>query len=274
MKHLMFCIVASLGMASLTACAQAPQAGKPAEPAPAAASAPVAKAGTPDARARAALLSLNPQMQIDYIGPAPMQGFREVIVGGQVVLVSDDGKYMVQGTVVDIAAKKELTQTSAALSKYRVDLLASVKAKDRIVFAPPNAKYTVSVFTDIECGYCRKLHSEIAEYNRRGIAIEYMAFPRMGLGSKDHKDMISVWCASDRKQALTDAKNGKAVPQRSCQSTPVDMEFNVGQRLGISGTPAVFAPDGTQLGGYLPPDKMREALDALAGDATAPAGMH
>lgn len=274
MKHLMFCIAASLGMASLTACAQAPQAGKPAEPAPAAASAPAAKAGTPDARAREALLSLNPQMQIDYIGPAPMQGFREVIVGGQVVLVSDDGKYMVQGTVVDIAAKKELTQSSAALSKYRVDLLASVKAKDRIVFAPPNAKYTVSVFTDIECGYCRKLHSEIAEYNRRGIAIEYMAFPRMGLGSKDHKDMISVWCASDRKQALTDAKNGKPVPQRSCQSTPVDMEFNVGQRLGISGTPAVFAPDGTQLGGYLPPDKMREALDALAGEANAPAGAH
>ena len=274
MKHLMFCIVASLGMASLTACAQAPQAGKPAESAPAAASAPVAKAGTPDARAREALLSLNPQMQIDYIGPAPMKGFREVIVGGQVVLVSDDGKYMVQGTVVDIAAKKELTQSSGALSKYRVDLLASVKAKDRIVFAPPNAKYTVSVFTDIECGYCRKLHSEIAEYNRRGIAIEYMAFPRMGLGSKDHKDMISVWCASDRKQALTDAKNGKPVPQRSCQSTPVDMEFNVGQRLGISGTPAVFAPDGTQLGGYLPPDKMREALDALAGEATAPAGAH
>ena len=274
MKHLMFCIVASLGMASLTACAPAPQAGKPAESAPAAASAPAAKAGTPDARAREALLSLNPQMQIDYIGPAPMKGFREVIVGGQVVLVSDDGKYMVQGTVVDIAAKKELTQSSGALSKYRVDLLASVKAKDRIVFAPPNAKYTVSVFTDIECGYCRKLHSEIAEYNRRGIAIEYMAFPRMGLGSQDHRDMISVWCASDRKQALTDAKSDKPIVARDCKS-PVDMEYHVGQRLGISGTPAIFAPDGTQLGGYLPPQQLREALDKLAAvdQAGAPAGM-
>ena len=257
---LLYCIAALLASASLTACAQAPQPDPVAKPATVTA----APAGaTPEARARAALQSLNPQVQIDYVGQAPLPGFREVIVGGQVVLVSDDGKYLVQGTVLDIAAKQDLTQSSAALSRYRVDLLKSVKTSDRIVFAPANPKYTVSVFTDIECGYCRKLHSEIAEYNRQGIAIEYMAFPRMGLGSKDHIDMISVWCASDRKQALTDAKNGKPVPKRSCQSTPVDMEYNVGQRLGISGTPAVFAPDGSQLGGYLPPDKMREALDAL-----------
>lgn len=264
---LLYCIAALLASASLTACAQAPQPGQPAKPAAATAAAPAAAAptgATPEARARAALQTLNPQVQIDYVGEAPLPGFREVIVGGQVVLVSDDGKYLVQGSVLDIARKKELTQSSPALSKYRVDLLKSVKAGDRIVFAPPNPKYTISVFTDIECGYCRKLHSEIAEYNRQGIAIEYMAFPRMGLGSKDHLDMISVWCASDRKQALTDAKNGKPVPKRSCQSTPVDMEYNVGQRLGISGTPAVFAPDGSQLGGYLPPDKMRQALDELA----------
>ena len=268
-----YCIAALLASASLTACAQAPQPGAVAKSATTAAtvkapaSAPAPTGATPEARARAALQTLNPQVEIDYVGEAPLPGFREVIVGGQVVLVSDDGRYLVQGTVLDIAAKKDLTQSSAALSKYRLDLLKSIKASDRIIFAPPNPKYTVSVFTDIECGYCRKLHSELAEYHRQGIAIEYMAFPRMGLGSKDHKDMISVWCASDRKQALTDAKNGKPVPQRSCQSTPVDMEYNVGQRLGISGTPAVFAPDGSQLGGYLPPDKMREALDSLASPA-------
>jgi len=220
-------------------------------------------------------MTLNPKIEIDYIGAAALPGFREAIVGGQVVLISDDGKYLVQGSVVDIGSQKELTQSSPALSKYRQDLLKSVKTSERIIFAPPNPEYTVSVFTDIECGYCRKLHSEIAEYNRRGIAIEYLAFPRMGLGSADHKSMISVWCASDRKQALTDAKNGKPVPDRQCRSTPVDMEYNVGQRLGISGTPAIFAADGTQLGGYLPADKMREALDKLAGDAGAvkPAGM-
>jgi thiol:disulfide interchange protein DsbC len=266
----LFCLAALLASASLSACAQAPQPAGAATEAAApvanrqAPAAPLPDGATPEARVRQALQTLNPQIQIDYVGAAPLPGFREAIVGGQLVYVSDDGKYLVQGTVVDIATQSELTQSSPAVSKYRQDLLKTLKTSDRIVFAPPNPKYTVSIFTDIECGYCRKLHSEMAEYNRQGIAVEYLAFPRMGLGSKDHTDMISVWCAPDRRKALTDAKNGVPVPARNCRQTPVDMQFNVGQRLGVSGTPAVYAPDGTQLGGYLPPAQMREALDRLA----------
>ncbi|MEO8364762.1 MAG: DsbC family protein [Pseudoxanthomonas sp.] len=276
MKHLLL-IAALLGTSSLSACAQAPQAGAAAAtPAatPGAATPALAKADTADGRARQALQVLNPNIKIDYVGAAALPGFREAIVGGQVVLVSDDGRYLVQGQVLDIESKKELTQGSPALAKYRRGLLDSIKVSDRIVFAPANPKYTIDVFTDVECGYCRKLHSEIAEYNRLGIAIQYMAFPRMGLGSQDHRDMISVWCASDRKQALTDAKSDKRIVAKDCKS-PVDMEYNVGQRLGISGTPAIFAPDGTQLGGYLAPQQMREALDKLAGAGPAgtPAGM-
>lgn len=269
MKHLLV-IAALLGTASLSACAQAPQPEAAAKPARAPAA---AKADSADARTRQALQALNPQIQIDYVGASALPGFREAIVGGQVVLVSDDGRYLVQGQVLDMETKKELTQGSPALAKYRRDLLDSIKVKDRIVFSPPNAKYTVDVFTDVECGYCRKLHSEIAEYNRLGIEVQYLAFPRMGLGSQDHRDMISVWCASDRKQALTDAKSDKPIVAKDCKS-PVDMEYHVGQRLGISGTPAIFAPDGTQLGGYLPPQQLREALDKLAADsqAGAPAG--
>ena len=174
---LLYCIAALLASASLTACAQAPQPDQVAKPATAnAKAAPAAPTGaTPEARARAALQSLNPQVQIDYVGQAPLPGFREVIVGGQVVLVSDDGKYLVQGTVLDIAARKDLTQSSAALSSYRVELLKSIKASDRIVFAPQQTRHTVIVFTDVECGYCRKLHSQIADYNRLGIG-QYWPF--------------------------------------------------------------------------------------------------
>ena len=272
MKHL-FCIAVLLGSASLSACAQAPQPDKAATTAtpaakPAAPAAVTVKPGSPEDRARQGLQKLNPDIQVDYIGAAPLPGFREVIVGGQLVYVSDDGKYLVQGTVVDMDSKTELTQSSQALSTYRQSLLASAKTEDRIVFAPPTSKplYTVSVFTDIECGYCRKLHNEIAEYNKQGITVEYLAYPRMGLGSKDHRDMVSVWCAADRNQALTRAKEGKPVPAKECQS-PVEAQFALGQRLGITGTPAVFAADGTQLGGYLPPQQMRAALDKLAANA-------
>ena len=134
--------------------------------------------------------------------------------------------------------------------------------------APPNPVHTVTVFTDVECGYCRKLHSEIAEYNAQGIAVEYLAFPRMGIGSEDFEKMVSVWCASDRKKALTEAKTSGKVIDKDCKNT-VTMQYNVGQRAGLTGTPMILAEDGTQLGGYVPPKALREALDKLAADNRA-----
>ena len=140
---------------------------------------------------------------------------------------------------------------------------------DRIVFAPDHPKYTVTVFTDVECGYCRKLHSEIADYNKQGIAVQYVAFPRMGLGSDDFRKMEAVWCASDRKRALTDAKNDRPVPARQC-TNPVAMQYTFGQRMGLTGTPMILAEDGTQLGGYVPPAQLRAELDRLAAKGEKP----
>ena len=133
------------------------------------------------------------------------------------VYVSDDGKYLMQGTLFDIAAQEE-PRRGQRWRKLRRKLLKTIPVSDRIVFAPPNPKYTVTVFTDVECGYCRKLHSEIAEYNRQGIAVEYLAFPRMGLGSEDFKKMVSVWCAADRSKALTDAKNDQPGAARTART--------------------------------------------------------
>lgn len=258
---------ALLGALSLSACAQAPQPPAKQEAA-AAAPAPASEirpgqGATPDERARSAVAQLNPRVKVDYVGAAPLPGFREVIAGGQLLYISDDGRYLMQGSVLDLQQQEDVMQNSAALARHRTQLIATIPHSEKIVFAPPNAKYTVTVFTDIECGYCRKLHEEIAEINRQGIAVEYLAFPRMGLGSQDHKDMISVWCAPDRKRALTDAKAGKAIPSRDCKN-PVTMEFDVGQRVGVSGTPAIFSAEGVQLGGYLPPAALRAKLDELA----------
>ncbi len=254
-------IAALLGAISLTACAQQPA------PAPAAKASLPAGDAAADQRVRDALKQLDPNFAPDYIGPAPFAGFREVVVSGQVLYVTDDGQYLMQSQPYDIG--KRALATSEGLLAYRRKLLASLPHSDRIVFAPPNAKYTISVFTDIECGYCRKLHQDIAELNRQGIAVEYLAFPRMGMGSKDSTDMISVWCASDRKAALTAAKSDRPVAARTC-TNPVAMQYNVGQQLGINGTPAIFAADGTQLGGYLPPAQLKAALEKLPGAAGSP----
>lgn len=268
-------LLAALGAISLSACAQAPQAPKPEQPAATSATAaksPAAPAGTPDARAIEAIRQLNPQVEIDRVGAAPITGFRQAIVGGQVVYVSDDGRYVFVpgsgGALYDATAKKNLSE--GAIGAMRQELLKKIPASDRIVFAPANPVHTVTVFTDVACGYCRKLHSEIAEYNKQGIAVEYLAFPRMGLGSEDYKTMVSIWCSTDRKKALTDAKAGRPVPNRTCK-TPVDMQYDIGQRVGLTGTPMILAEDGSQHGGYVPAAQLREALDKRAAETATSA---
>ncbi len=261
----------ALGLFSLAACAQssspavAAQPGAQAKPAPGAQS-PVAglatqpAAGTPEARAIDAIRTLNARLAIDHVAPSPLPGFVEVVVGGQVVYVSNDGKYMLQGSLYDLAGKKDVGDS--VLAGVRRDLLKRIPPSDRIVFAAPNPKHTVVVFTDVECGYCRKFHSQIADYNKAGITVEYLAFPRAGIGSPDYDTMVSVWCAPDRRKALTDAKNDRTVPKRSC-ANPVAAEYALGQRAGLEGTPMILAEDGTVLGGYVPPGELQVALDEL-----------
>ncbi|MFS8063520.1 MAG: DsbC family protein [Luteimonas sp.] len=264
-----------LGAISLSACAESNSPAVAAKPGALASTTAVAEAnevavvaGTPAARARDALRKVNPQISIDQIEAAPIAGFQQVIVGGQVVYVSDDGKYLIQGTLFDIDAKKDLGE--AALAEVRQQLLKTIPVSDRIVFAPANPKYAVTVFTDIECGYCRKLHSQIADYNKQGIAVEYVAFPRMGLGSEDFRKMVAVWCAADPKKALTEAKNDRPVPMKNC-TNPVTMQYNLGQRMGLTGTPMILTADGAQFGGYVPPEQLRAALDKHAGKPVQPA---
>lgn len=258
-----------LAGASLAACAQ--QAA-PAPVSKAGTAAPAAAApapGSAEERVTRAIRALDPKIQVDRIGAAPIAGFRELVIGGQVVYVSDDGKYMFQGALFDLAAKKNLAD--AALAGIRRDLLKQIPTADRIIFAPPKPKHTVAVFTDVECGYCRKLHNDIPELNKQGIAVEYLAFPRMGVGSPDYDKMVAVWCAPDRRKALTDAKNDRPVPAGKCDD-PVAKEYSYGQRMGLTGTPMIIAADGTVLGGYLPPAQLRAALDKLAAQGSSRAG--
>ncbi|MCC7248073.1 MAG: thioredoxin fold domain-containing protein [Lysobacter sp.] len=262
----------ALCVLSLSACAQtAPPDAKAKAEQPAAAgeaktaAAPAPVPNTPEGRARVALQGLDPTIQIDRMTAAPIPGFREAIVGGQVLYVSDDGKYLLQGSLFDMQEKRDLSQIG--ISVLRRDELAQIPQKDKIVFAPVGkAKHTVNVFTDIECGYCQKLHQDIGEYNRLGIAIQYLAFPRAGTASQDFRNMESVWCSADRRKALTDAKGGQAVAPKTC-SNPVNMQYQIGQKIGLQGTPMVVTQEGIALPGYMPPEAMLQTLDRLEAQA-------
>jgi thiol:disulfide interchange protein DsbC len=217
-----------------------------------------------DANARKALQGLVPQAKVETVEAAPLPGYRQAIIDSHLIYVSDDGKYVLQGTLYDTQSKRDLTGSRLAVEhKGKVD---SVPLSKRIVFAPDKPKYKITVFTDIDCGYCRKLHSQIAEYNKRGIEVDYLFFPRSGLNSPSYDKAVSVWCAADRNAAFTAAKAGKTPAPMKCDN-PVAEEFKLGAQVGVDGTPTIFASDGTKIGGYLSPTEMLAKLENL-GKAT------
>ena len=251
----------AFGLAVTAACAQTAAPGAKPAARPAAVAAP---ATGPDAAIRNAVAKAVPDTRIDSIKGSPIAGFKEVAIGGQVVYVSTDGKYLLQGSLIELGSKENLTDASEAV--IRRSVLDAVPRERRIVFAPANPKYRITVFTDIDCGYCRKLHAQIGEYMKEGIAVEYLFFPRAGLNSESYTKAVNVWCSADRRKALTDAKLDKPIEKRTC-TNPVTMDYALGQRIGIDGTPAIFAADGTQLGGYLSPQDMLARLDRAAARA-------
>lgn len=225
-------------------------------------SASLAQAAEPAQDAvRATVSKLVPNAVIDAIEPAPMPGFQQVLTGGHLVYVSNDGRYLMQGGLYDATSKIDLTDQR--LGKARVAKLASVPASQHLVFAPAaKPKYKVTVFTDIDCGYCRKLHAEIAQYNAKGIEVDYLFFPRSGLNTPSFDKAVSIWCAKDRNGAFTSAKAGAEPTAAKCDN-PIAEQFKLGVDIGVDGTPAIYAPDGTKLGGYIPADQLLTRLEQL-----------
>jgi thiol:disulfide interchange protein DsbC len=210
---------------------------------------------------RAAVAKLAPGAKIDAVAPSPIAGVYEVIIDGSLVYVPADGKYLISGDVWQVDGRKNLSeQRRAGLHKTALHGFGDDK---RIIYpASGPEKHKVTVFTDIDCGYCRKLHQDITAYNKAGITVEYMFFPRAGISSDSYNKIVSVWCAADRNDALTKAKGGADPEMKTCPN-PVAEEFELGRKLGVAGTPAIFAEDGSQIGGYLTVDQMVSRLDAI-----------
>jgi thiol:disulfide interchange protein DsbC len=206
---------------------------------------------------RQALVKSMPSVKVGTVKPSEISGLFEVTVGGNVVYVSADGKYLIQGHLVDVAAGTDLTEVK--LGGARKQAIESLGVDKMIVFKPKINKYKVSIFTDIDCGYCRKLHSELDQYMAEGITIQYLFFPRAGKGSDSYQKAISVWCADDRKAALTSAKKGETPPSKTC-ANPIDEHMQLAEEFDVKGTPMMVTENGTVIPGYLPAKQLAEAL--------------
>lgn len=209
-------------------------------------------------RLAAKVKTILPDAEIQAISASPIPGMYEVIVNGDLLYLTGDGRYALQGDLMDLEQRRNLSEDRR--SEVRRLALAAVDVNKTIEFAAENPKHVLYVFTDVDCGYCRRMHSEIDQLLQGGIGVRYLAYPRAGLGSESYDKTVSVWCAKDRKQALTDAKLGRSVKPAKCDSRVAD-QFKLGQHLGVKGTPATFLENGEQVGGYIPPQQLIEYLN-------------
>ncbi|SHH78575.1 bifunctional protein-disulfide isomerase/oxidoreductase DsbC [Ferrimonas marina] len=195
------------------------------------------------------------------LNPAPIAGFFEVVTPQGLLYVSADGSRLIHGNVYDMD-NGMVNLTEQTMGKVRQDMLSQVE-DSMIVFPADKEKYVVTVFTDISCGYCRKLHDDMADYNARGITIRYLAFPRGGQNSQAWTEMEKVWCAKDQQQAMTQAKaSGKASGARCTAADSVGAHYALGATFGVNGTPAMVLEDGTMVPGYLPPERLLMSLQS------------
>ena len=206
------------------------------------------------------LKNLRPDLPITDIYNSPVSGIIAIdLEGGTTLYVTADAGYMFAGDLYSLG-KGFSNETDKRRDKVRREILSKESLEDMIIFSPSNeVKTFVNIFTDVDCGYCQKLHSQISSYNALGIEIRYMAYPRSGLEGDTFDKTVSAWCASDRRSAITILKKGQRIPQKSCDN-PVEAHYLIGQQIGIKGTPAIITSSGEMLPGYLPPERLAAEL--------------
>lgn len=233
----------------------------PAQPPPPAAPAQAAPAAQPNADPRVEISSRIPGVRPDDLRPSPVPGLYELTRGMDVAYVTADGKFALTGDLYDLSKDDNITEHRRR--ELRAKAIAALPESEMVVFGPPNPKYTVTVFTDVDCPFCRKLHSQIAEYNRLGVRVRYLFFPRSGPNTTSWTKAEQVWCSTDRNDALTRAKLGQELKTKPCPNNPVARTYALGKDFAIEGTPAIIMADGEMLDGYIPPDVLVKHLQDI-----------
>ncbi len=188
------------------------------------------------------------------IDTSGVDGWYKIQKGAIVAYVSADGRYLMQGDMIDLDLQMNLTEL--ARNTARKELMDTLDDGQVIAFTPAEVKSTVTIFTDVDCGYCRRLHSQIDDYLAKGIEVRYLLYPRNGPASRAWNTSEDVWCSDDRQNALTQAKLDRDFESNSCDASAVQEHYMLGQEVGLTGTPAIVLEDGTLIGGYMPADQL------------------
>lgn len=237
----------------------------PPGPAPVAQAQPRPEPAAPETHAApqvpTAILTRIPGARAENLRPTDVPGIWELTRGAEVSYVSADGKYMFGGDLFKVASAGDMPNLSEVRRReLRAHTVEALADDDLIVFGPDDARYTVTVFTDVDCQWCRRLHSQIPDYNRLGVKLRYAAWPRSGPASESWIRAQVVWCAQDRGAAYSNAQPGRMLKGSVCNHNPVQRQWNLGKELGVRGTPALVLPDGEIVNGYLAPNELMRHL--------------
>jgi len=237
----------------LAACARGDAT--PAATAPAAAAATAQATNSTDPRA--ALAAKIPGSKPEDFRPTPVAGIFELTHGADISYVSADAKYVFAGDLYRVASKGDFPNLSEVRRReLRLAKLGEVPESQMLVFGPEKAKHTVTVFTDVDCPWCRRLHSQMADYNKLGIRVRYMFFPRTGPDTEAWAKADAIWCSADRKATFTKAKAGEDLAPKACPGSPVAREYQLGHDIGVTGTPGVVIETGELIPGYMAPAQL------------------
>lgn len=207
-------------------------------------------------------LEVRPDVKVESVAASEIPGLYTVqLKDGPALYVSPDGKYFVHGEMYAVQDKTFVNLSEQRAAVVRAKEIAAIKVKDMIVFKPKgDTKAVINVFTDIDCGFCRKLHQEVPQLNAMGIEVRYLAYPRAGVGSESYQKLVTAWCAKDRQSTLTRFKKGEAVPISTCADNPVTAELQLAERMGIGGTPTLITASGEMIAGYIPAQELAQRL--------------
>lgn len=208
------------------------------------------------------LSELMPQGKADSIKPTPFPGMYEAVFGPQIIYVSGDGRYMFEGDLYDLKNRMNLTETKRRVARAKT--VRTMDEKTMVVFSPAadKVKHTITAFTDIDCGYCRKMHKQMKQYNELGIAMRYLAYPRSGVNTPSYYKAVSVWCADDKQGAMTKAKSGESLPRVKCDN-PIKTHMDAAKLVGVTGTPTMVLENGRVIPGYVEPKRLIKILEQL-----------
>lgn len=230
-------------------------------PAASATSAASAPSTVPASDPRVAIAVKLKDVKPEELKPTAIPGVYELMRGTDAAYVFADGKYAVLGDLYETSSDNNLTE--AHRRDERLKLLSAIPESQMVVFGPATAKHTITVFTDMDCQYCRRLHSQIAQINQLGIRVRYIAYPRTGPNTESWAKAEQVWCSTDRQSALTQAKLGKPLSTKVCKDNPVQAEYALGEKFGLQGTPTIVLANGDIIPGYLEPQDLANQLKGV-----------